>query len=129
MESGRYVTHQARITNCLENILIEASGLLSLPSTPDFRHHVIITLSRTVKQRVQKLFGVFISAMSDAGGGASRGVKGDVSGDGVKGEGDGDKRLRKLEKEAMLDQCVKKIMKTANSLRKEVYTVYMCTCT
>ena len=116
LESSEYPAHQNELRRVLESLLAEAGNLLSLPSTHDYRQHSIITLSSTLKRKIQKLFGAFVAL-------SSRGEEedGDEEGDG--GEGDGGKRGRtKLDKAVVVGERVKEVEKTAKDLQKEVYT-------
>ena len=55
IEATKYSEHQSRLKVALKRILSEAGELLSLSYPHDYRQHSVITLSRALKHRTQKL--------------------------------------------------------------------------
>ena len=55
IEATKYSEHQSKLKAALKHILSEAGELLSLSYPHDYRQHSVITLSRSLKHRTQKL--------------------------------------------------------------------------
>lgn len=67
VDSSDYPTHQHQLEDVLHRLLNEAGSVLSLSFLHDYRQHSIITLSSTLKHKMEKLFRVLKGSVQDGG--------------------------------------------------------------